>query len=178
MYLGRPFAAEDDTPSSSAAVILDYNYWRRAFASDPNVIGQNVRLNNTSATIIGVADPHFTNFTPGKFQDFYMPLSLVLQVRSQWWNTGDRLNEPDSFWVDIVGRLKPGISLQQAQIGGATVFRNDTIHGSKPLFRDTDDPRIELTRVGEALQGQNARITPMLYLHDGRRRTRLADCVC
>ncbi len=164
MYLGRPFAAEDDTPSSSAAVILDYNYWRRAFASDPNVIGQNVRLNNSSATIIGVADPHFTNFTPGKFQDFYIPLSLVLQVRSQWWNTGDRLNEPDSFWVNIVGRLKPGISLQQAQIGVTTVFRNDTIHGSKPLFRDTDDPRIELTGVGEALQGQNARITPMLYL--------------
>jgi predicted permease len=164
MYLGRPFTTEDDTPSSSAVVILDYSYWRRAFASDPNVIGQNIRLNNSSATIIGVADPHFTNFTPGKFQDFYMPLSLVLQVRSQWWRTGDRLTEPDSFWVNIVGRLKPGISLQQAQTAATTIFRNDTIHGSKPLLKDADDPRIGLTRVGEALQGQNDRIVPMLFL--------------
>ena len=164
MLLGRPFTADDDTPSAAPVIVLDYSYWRRAFASDPNVIGRGVRLDSTSATIVGVADPRFTNFTPGKFQDFYMPLSAVLQVRTQWWSTGNRLNEPDSFWVNIVGRLKPGVSREQAQTVVTTLFRNDTIHGAKPLFKEADDPTIQLLYVEDALQGTNIRIAPMLYL--------------
>jgi predicted permease len=164
MYLGRPFTADEDTPSAAPVIVLDYSYWRRAFASDSNVIGRSVRLDSTSATIVGVADPRFTNFTPGKFQDLYMPLSLVLQVRTQWWSTGNRLYEPDSFWVNIVGRLKPGVSLEQAQTAVTTLFRNETIHGAKPLFKEADDPEIRLGYVGTTLQGTNKRIAPMLYL--------------
>ena len=164
MVLGRPFTADEDTPSAAPVIVLDYSFWRRVFASDPNVIGRSIRLDSTSATIVGVADPRFTNFTPGKFQDFYMPLSMVLQVRTQWWDSGNRLYEPDSLWVNIVGRLKPGVSLEQAQAVATTVFRNDTIHGAKPLFKEADDPRIQLLYVGEALHGTNKQIASMLYL--------------
>ena len=164
MVLGRPFTADEDTPSAAPVIVLDYSFWRRVFASDPNVIGRSVRLDSTSATIVGVADPRFTNFTPGKFQDFYMPLSMVLQVRTQWWDSGNRLYEPDSLWVNIVGRLKPGVSLEQAQAVATTVFRNDTIHGAKPLFKEADDPRIQLLYVDEALHGTNKQIASMLYL--------------
>jgi predicted permease len=164
MYLGRPLVPSDDTPNAPATLVLNYNYWRRTFASDPGVIGRVVRLNNTAVTIVGVADPRFTNLTPGKVQDFFIPLSLVLQVHSQWWDSGSRLFEADSFWIVIVGRLKPGITLAKAQAVATTIFRNDTIHGSKPLFRDADDPKIQLTPIRRALQGENAQIAPMLYL--------------
>jgi hypothetical protein len=85
MFLGRPLGPVDDVAGAPGAIVLDYSYWHRAFASDPTVIGRNVRLNDAPATIVGVADPRFTNFTPGKFQDFYMPISLVTRVRSEWW---------------------------------------------------------------------------------------------
>src|SRR5262249_16697708 len=127
-------------------------------------VGRAVRLNSTAATIVGVADPSFTNLTPGKFQDFFMPLSLVLQVHSQWWDSGSRLFEADSFWIVIVGRLKPGASLAQAQAAATTIFRNDPIHGSKPLLKDADDPTIQLTPIRKALQGGNSEIAPILYL--------------
>ena len=122
--LGRPLGPEDDTPGAPAVIVLDYNYWRRNFASDSGVLGRTVRLNGISATIVGVTDPRFTNFTPGKFQDFYMPLSLVTQVRSEWWDTGDRYFDPTSFWVVVIGRLKPGVSIAQAQAAASTIFRN------------------------------------------------------
>jgi macrolide transport system ATP-binding/permease protein len=163
MALGRPIGTDDDTQSASSVIVLDYNYWRVAFASDPNVIGRNVRLNDTAATIVGVTGQAFTNLTPGKSHDFYMPLSLVLRVRSEWWDSGDRLFEPDSFWVVILGRLRPGVSIAQAQAAADTIFRNETIHGSKPLFTAADEPAIKLYSVEKGLQGENVYYTPMLY---------------
>jgi predicted permease len=164
MFLGRAITSADNTPAAPAVIVLDYSYWSRAFASDRNVIGHSIRLNNTSATIVGVTDPHFTNLTPGKFQDFYMPMSLVVRIRSEWWATGERLYQPDSFWIVILGRLKPGVSIGQAQAAATTVFRNDLIHGAKPLFQDADEPTIQLTPVRQALRGESAEIAPMLYL--------------
>jgi predicted permease len=164
MFLGRTLGATDDDPAAPAVIVLDYSYWRRAFASDRNVIARSVRLNNTSATIVGVTDPHFTNLTPGKVQDFYMPMSLVVRIRSEWWATGERLYQPDSFWVVILGRLRPGVSMGQAQAAATTVFRNDLIHGAKPLFQDADEPTIQLTPAPQALRGESSEIAPMLYL--------------
>jgi macrolide transport system ATP-binding/permease protein len=163
-YLGRPLGPEDDTPGAPAVIVLDYNYWRRNFASDSGVLGRTVRLNGISATIVGVTDPRFTNFTPGKFQDFYMPLSLVTQVRSEWWDTGDRYFEPTSFWVVVIGRLKPGVSIAQAQAVASTIFRNQMIHGDKPLLTDADDPAIHLEFVRTGLNGESHQIAQMLYL--------------
>jgi predicted permease len=164
MFLGRALNLADTAPDAPAAIVLDYNYWRRNFAAEPGVIGQNVRLNDTSATIVGVADPRFTNFTPGKFQDFYMPLSLVMSVRSEWWSDGNRYLDPASFWVVIVGRLKPGVSIAQAQAQVATMFRNQMIHGNKPLFAEADDPTVHLNFIQSGLNGESSQIAPMLYL--------------
>ncbi len=163
MALGRPIGSDDDTQSAAPVIVLDYNYWRVAFASDPNVVGRNVLLNGTSATIVGVASQAFTNLTPGKSHNFYMPLSLVLRVRSEWWDSGDRLFEPDSFWVVILGRLQPGVSMTQAQAATTAIFRNETIHGAKPIFTAADEPTINLYSVKQGLQGENAYYTPMLY---------------
>ncbi len=167
MFLGRPLGPIDEVAGAPAAIVLDYSYWHRAFASDPTVIGRNVRLNDTSATIVGVADPRFTNFTPGKIQDFYMPISVVTRVRSEWWETGDRLFDPASFWIVIVGRLQPGVSIAHAQAAVSTIFRNETIHGAKPLFTEADDPTVNLKPVQQGLRGLSAEIAPILYIMMG-----------
>ncbi len=164
MFLGRSLGPDDNTPGAPAAIVLDYNYWHREFASDPSVLGRTVRLNGTSATIVGIADPRFTNFTPGKFQDFYMPLSLVTSVRSEWWENGDRYFDPASFWVVIIGRLKPGVSIAQAQAAASTIFRDQVIHGEKPLFTEADDPSIQLSSIRTGLNGESGQIAQMLYL--------------
>jgi predicted permease len=163
-FLGRPLGPADDAVEAPAAIVLDYGYWRRNFASDPAVVGRSVRLNSTYATIVGVADPRFTNFTPGKFQDFYMPLSLVTRVHSEWWANGDRYTDPASFWVVIIGRLKPGVSIAQAQGVAATIFRNQVIYGDKPLFTEADDPTILLKFIQSGLNGETSEIAQMLYL--------------
>ncbi len=94
-----------------------------------------------------------------------MPLSLVKRVRSQWWSkTEDRLGNPNIWWVVMVGRLKPGVTVAQAQSQATTLFRNATLHGGRPMFAEADAPTITLLPAREGLNGESNEIAPMLKL--------------
>src|SRR6266513_6116826 len=123
-FIGRPLTPSDDSPSAPPAIVLNYAYWVRAFGAAPSVVGRTVRLDSTTVTIVGVADPHFTIPTPGKPLDFFMPFSVADSVRGKWYRSKDRVADPTNWWVVILGRLKPGISIRQAQADATTIFRN------------------------------------------------------
>jgi predicted permease len=162
--VGRPLAPADDTPSAPPAIVLNYAYWVRAFGADRSAVGRTVRLDKTAATIVGVADPHFTNLTPGKPQDFFMPISLANRVRDEWAGNEDYLVDASNWWVVMVGRLKPGVPIGQAQAAATTIFRNETLHGATPFFRSEDAPVIALLPAQSGLNGETSRIAPMLLL--------------
>jgi predicted permease len=161
---GRPLGPSDDTPSALPAIVLDYRYWQHSFGADPAAVGRTVRLNNVEAVIAGVADPRFTGLTPGKTEDFLMPLSLSKRVRGEWWGIRDRLNDPATWWVVIVARLKPGVSIAQAQSEASSIFRGETVRGAKPMLTDADAPAIKLLPAREGLNGESSDIAPMLNL--------------
>ena len=162
--LGRQLGLSDDSPSAPPVIVLDYSYWQRAFGADPSVVGRVVRVNNTQVAIVGVADPRFKHLTPGKTQDFFMPFSLVDRVRGEWWSNQDRLSDPALFWVSIVGRLKPEVSIGQAQVEVSTLFRNLVLHGAAPFSSPTDNPAIRLLPARQGLNGESAEYAPMLNL--------------
>jgi len=162
---GRPLGPSDDMPSAPPAIVLDYRYWQRSFGADPAVVGRTVRLNNVEAVIAGVANPGFTGLTPGKTQDFLMPLALAERVRGEWWgNHEDRLDDPALWWVVIVARLKPDVSIIQAQSEASAIFRDETLHGAKPVLTEADAPSIKLLPAREGLNGESSDIAPMLKL--------------
>ncbi|SDF75794.1 ABC transporter permease [Terriglobus roseus] len=161
---GRPLSPADDAPSASPAIVLDYGYWQRAFGADPSAVGRTIRLNNVDVAIVGVAERSFTSLTPGKSQDFFMPLSLAMRVQGEQWRTQDRLSDPASWWVVLVGRLKPGVSLEQAQAETTTLFHIEVLHSAKPIFSAGDTPSLRLLPAREALNGASSEIAPMLEL--------------
>jgi predicted permease len=160
--LGRPLGPSDDQPSAPPAIVLTYAYWQRAFGGDPSVVGRTVRLNNVNALIVGVAEPGFSHITPGKTQDFFMAFSLVDRVRSEWWDNDDRIDNPSVFWAVIVARLKPGVSIAQAQASLSSLFRSEVEHAS--IFEDADAPAVVLKPAREGLDGESFEYTPMLNL--------------
>ena len=162
--LGRTLSLSDDSPSAPPVIVLNYAYWVRAFGAAPSVLGRAVRLDSTDATIIGVADHHFTNLTPGSSQDFFMPFSLADRVRGEWWGNQDRLTDPANWWVVILGRLKPGVSINQAQAAATTIFHNVILHDGPPLFNEADAPAIHLRSAQAGLDGPTSYIAPALYL--------------
>jgi predicted permease len=162
--LGRPLGLQDESPTAPAAIVLNYAYWQRAFGADPSAVGRIVSLNNRQVAIVGVADPRFMHLTPGKTEDFFMPFSLVDRVHGEWGGDHDRLNEPATFWINIVGRLKPGVTMGQAQAAVSTIFRNHVLRGAKPLSTEADNPAIRLLPARQGLNGDTVEYMPMLNL--------------
>jgi predicted permease len=161
-YMGRALGPADDAPTAAPAIVLNYGYWQRAFGADRSVLGRAIRVNGVEAVIVGVAQPNFNHLTPGKSQDFFMPLSLANRVRSEWWGTKDRLADPATFWVLIVARLKPGVSMAEAQASSTALFRGQIVGDS--LFGENDLPAIRLVPIQQALSGESGTIAPTLNL--------------
>jgi len=162
--LGRPLTLSDDSPSATPVIVLNYPYWVRAFGAAPTVVGRTVRLDSTTVTIVGVTDPHFNSLTPGKPLDFFMPFSIADRVRGESWRNQDRATDPTNWWVVILGRLKPGVSIGQAQAAATTIFRNEMLHGGRPLSKSEDAPAITLRPVRSGLNGETSQIAPALYV--------------
>jgi predicted permease len=130
---GRLFDATDDTPAAAPVAVLNYGYWRSAFGGSRDLIGHTIELNNVPFTIIGVAEQRFTGITPGSDYDVWLPLSDAQRITDPLrWQS--RSADVSNWWVTIIGRLKPGTQLAQAQAPVSGLFRNEMLHGSVPLF--------------------------------------------
>lgn len=114
MALGRGFAPEEDqTPDTHPVLVLSYLFWERRFHSDPNVIGQMVRVAGLPFTIIGVTAKGFIGTEPDAPQ-FWIPLMMRDQVVGGW-NSKIWLTERNADSFVLIGRLKPGATREQAQ---------------------------------------------------------------
>jgi predicted permease len=162
--LGRPLGPGDDSPNAPLAIVLSYSYWQSAFGGARKTVGSTVRIDGIPVEIAGVASPQFTNLAPGKTQDFFLPISVLPQFRLPWFGTESTLNDPYSVWLVMVGRLKPGVSIGQAQAAASVIFRNEMLHGAKPLSKSADNPRIALAPVQDGLSGERGRISSLLYV--------------
>ncbi|MEK6322886.1 MAG: ABC transporter permease [Acidobacteriota bacterium] len=107
---GRTFTADEDRPDHDQVVILSHGLWQRRFGSDPNVIGQTVLLNNRSRTVIGVMPP---GFQFPEVAEAWGPLALDTKS----WTRNDH-------GLEAIARLKPGVTLEQAQAEMTTVAAN------------------------------------------------------
>jgi predicted permease len=162
--LGRPLGPADDLPNAPPSIVLSYSYWQSAFGSDRRAVGNTVRINNVPAEVVGVASPQFTNLAPGKTQDFFLPISAAPQVDPQRFGNQNRLNDPYSIWLVMVGRLKPSVPVGQAQAAASVIFRNEMLHGAKPLSKAADNPRIALASVQDGLSGWRGYMSSLLFV--------------
>src|SRR6201993_3431822 len=104
--LGRDFTAEDNKPGAEKVAILGHEIWKRDFNADPNIIGQSVRMNGKAATIIGVMPPNF------KFpvsEELWTPLYNQFPPIPR----GELRIGPNNAAPSVMGRLKPGVTLDQ-----------------------------------------------------------------
>jgi predicted permease len=132
---GRLFEAADDTPSAAPVAVLNYGYWQSAFGGSRDVVGRTIELNSVPFTIVGVAEQRFTGITPGSDYHVWLPLSDAQRITdSMRWQ--DRQSDISNWWLTIVGRLKSGTPLLQAQAAVSGLFRNEMIYGAVPLFHD------------------------------------------
>src|SRR5215472_13438102 len=112
--LGRTFRSDDDQLGAGPVVILGGGLWERKFGSTPDVIGKALTLNGVSYTVVGVVPASFTFY--GHDRDVYTPIGQ--------WNDPSFRDRRISVSARVVGRLKPGITLHEAQADMDVVARN------------------------------------------------------
>jgi putative ABC transport system permease protein len=105
--LGRDFTAADNKPGAEKVVILGHEIWKRDFNGDPRIVGQNVRVNGKAATVIGVMPP---NFKFPSFEELWTPLYNQYPPIPR----GQLVIGPNNAAPAVMGRLKPGVTLDQA----------------------------------------------------------------
>jgi len=114
--LGRDFTAEDNKPGAERVIILGYEIWKRDFNGDPNIVGQNVRVNSKPASIIGVMP---ANFKFPNFEQLWTPLYNQFPPIPR----GQLVIAANNAAPSVMGRLKAGVTLDQANAEFITVAR-------------------------------------------------------
>jgi len=110
--LGRLLVASDDTvPNANPIAVLSFNYWRRHFGSDPTILNRSILVNGHPFTIVGVAQPGFHSVVMGDTPDLFIPMMMQSQVMPG----SDSLEDRRYSWLNIVARLKPGVSRVEAE---------------------------------------------------------------
>ena len=112
--VGRLFVASDDVAqNANPVVVLSSGYWKRRFGSDPGVVGQSILVNGHPFSVIGVAQPGFHSVVSGQVPDIFVPMMMKPEVTPSW----NDLDNRRSAWLNIIARLKPGMTAQQAEAG-------------------------------------------------------------
>ena len=110
---GRLLAPEDgDAPGNSPFIVISHRFWTRRFAADPAIVGRAVDINRVPFTIIGVAPEGFLGTTVLS-SDVWVPMNMIAAVNLS--RDAGILNRRPSVWLSMGARLKPGVTLKQAQ---------------------------------------------------------------
>jgi predicted permease len=127
--LGRTFLAEEDQPGRANVVVLSHRLWERRFGADPRVVGRTVTLSGAPHTIVGVA-PAWVDYTSDS-EELWVPLAL----------TSEQLADYGEHSLTVVGRLRPGVSLAQAEAEIAAVTQR--VVEREPRFMRGRGSRVE-----------------------------------
>ena len=122
---GRMLSPGDDrVPGGHPVAVLTYDFWVDHFRSDRGVLGKTITVNGHSFTVIGVSARGFTGLEVGWPAKVFVPMMMRTEVTPESWASMFGLESRRGSWVRVFGRLKPGISAQQAKASLQPLFHS------------------------------------------------------
>lgn len=142
---GRVLTPEDDAIAAPPVAVISDSFWRRRFQRKPAAVGSTVDLNGTAFTIVGVAPREFYGERVESPPDFWLPLTRQAEIlqRESW------MGERDVYWLNLIARLKPGVTLDRAGAIVSTQVRQFYLahageHPSQELLRKIREVQVRL----------------------------------
>jgi len=124
--IGRSFNPETATaPGSDPEAVISYDYWQRRFGGRTDILGTPVRVFGTTLSIIGVGAPGFHGETVGQTPDLWLPMMMEPMIKPgrDWLHEDLSQTLEKVMWLQVFGRLKPGVNLAKAQAEMDILFR-------------------------------------------------------
>ncbi len=147
--LGRAITDADDNAAAPAVVVISHQYWQERFGAKTDVIGQQINLNQTPFTIIGVTPPGFTGaLQVSERPGVTVPLAfepVLLGERSGMARADSpgRPGRPGFWWINLMGRLKPGATMEQARDSLNGAFQAMALEVMPAPRRDNEPAKLE-----------------------------------
>ena len=169
---GRLFTPADDTPDAAPVAVISHGYWMRRFGGDRTAIGSVMQVGNVRLTIVGVTPRDFIGVQEvvTEPRDITIPLSLDPQLggaptpgRDGGQASAPRLQLQTSWWLQVMGRVKPGVTPEQVQANFAGVFDATAREGWTTFLGGLSD------RERNAARNQNRTKVPQLRVQSGAR---------
>ena len=162
---GRLFGDDDDRAGAPATVVLAYAYWQRRFNGDPSVVGKSVLINDLPFTVAGVAAPGFFGVDPQTNPAFFLPIHAMPALAP---NPADeersRFFDDNFYWIEMMGRLRPGVSMEQAEAAMRAQFRAFAA-GTAATPKDAEVlPELSLQEGGSGLDSLRRQYSKPLYV--------------
>ena len=118
--LGRTFTPEEDrAPGRDPVAVVAYDFWQGDLGGRPDVLHTTIRVGRGVFQVVGVAPPGFRGMVVGSDTDIWFPITMQQQVLPGW----DYLKPRDTLWLQVMGRLAPGVSMKAAQQGINAAFQ-------------------------------------------------------
>ena len=140
---GRTLAPGDDSESAPAAAVISYAAWQRVWGGSPTVVGRAVRLNDLPFTIVGVMPQEFFGMRVRRAPDLWLPLRFQPAIE----RTPSQLTDADIYWLNMVGRLRPGADLASAQAEVDLALRQHLMEQAGPSPSEEWKTAIEQGRI-------------------------------
>jgi predicted permease len=139
--IGRTFSTAEDVPGGGKdgpVAVITYAFWQRQFGGAATVVGQHIALDRVDFTIIGVTSPEFTGLDQGTKLDVAVPLGVEPLIRG---NSESAMKQRSWWWLRVIGRLKPGETVDQAVAALRGVQPQMRAATVPPNYRPEDIPR-------------------------------------
>jgi macrolide transport system ATP-binding/permease protein len=121
---GRLIDPADDRIGAEQVAVVSYGYAQRRFGDPAKAAGESILINNLPFTIAGVTPPEFFGVNPAGEQDLYLPLHTNLLIERIYSADQTRYSNQNYYWIQIMGRLRPGVAMAQAQAAAAPPFHH------------------------------------------------------
>ncbi|MBO0725693.1 MAG: ABC transporter permease [Blastocatellia bacterium] len=159
--LGRTLIDADDRADAAPAAVISYKYWQRRFGGDPAAVGKVVYLSDTAFTIAGVTPPEFYGtLDVSRLPDIYAPMAQLPQIQPQIYP----LSDTGYAWLNIMGRLKPGINAPVAQAEFNLAFQQYAAELQKTIKEQRSAPQLDLASGGQGLIAARRKFSEPLRL--------------
>jgi predicted permease len=165
-FLGRNLVPGDDQDMSPAIAMVSYEFWRTQLGQDQAIAGKSIVVNGVSLTIIGVTPPEFFGLQPGQSAGLWIPLHLYARFQADQGNLNDGLpllKSATTWWAGIVGRLRPGVTQEQAKAELSLLF-DQHIQDAIAAHNTSNVPKLDLAPVKQGLDGLRKQFSTSLML--------------
>ena len=166
--IGRPLTKGADSPAAPNEVVLSHAFWQREFGGEPSAIGASLTLNGEAFTVVGVAPPAFKGLDPDNAPDLWVPMRDYRGLRP-WGQAPQKgqlslFEDRGYFWCTMVGRLRPGATVQALASELNPVFTRTITEGLDPVPPASHLPRLAAEPVPHGLDRLQKRLEQPLQV--------------